>query len=347
MSSNMSIDLNNITKQSCPLTKFGCNNEHQEFENNQHYVSEQHQKLLVTLARQMTNTVEDENISTYYEKLSQSIENIEDLSEKISHCAANLSEIHDEQKILSDTIDEIKRDDSLEKDELAAMSLNQTILHHDLASIRKRVDDETLMTQCCVFDGTMIWKISNVREKMCDAQSERQVSIYSLPFYTSKSGYKLCIRLYLNGDGNARGTHMSIFLVILRGNYDNLLKWPFTYRVSFCLFDQRSIIESDSKTQPKHIIDSFRPDPNSNSFRKPQTSMNIASGIPKYCPLNILDQPADINRYIINDTMYIKVLIDFIDMPRSIIPFIFNLNVAFPVEIQQKLIENEIKRREE
>ena len=45
--------------------------------------------------------------------------------------------------------------------------------------------------------------------------------------------------------------------------------------------------------------------------------------------------------------MYIKVLIDFIDMPRSIIPFIFNLNVAFPVEIQQKLIENEIKRREE
>jgi len=118
-------------------------------------------------------------------------------------------------------------------------------------------------------------------KKMYDAQSERQTSVYSPPFYTSTCGYKVSVRLYLNGDGSARGSHISIFLVILRGQYDSLLQWPFSYRVSFCLCDQKTMIETNGTTQPKHIIESFRPDTNSISFQRPCSSMNIASGIPK------------------------------------------------------------------
>ena len=50
-------------------------------------------------------------------------------------------------------------------------------------------------------------------------------------FYTAKYGYKLCLRLYLNGDGTGKRTHLSLFIVIMRGEYDALLPWPFRNKV--------------------------------------------------------------------------------------------------------------------
>lgn len=52
-----------------------------------------------------------------------------------------------------------------------------------------------------------------------------------LAFYTSKYGYKMCLRIYLNGDGTGRGTHLSLFFVVMRGMSDALLKWPFNQKV--------------------------------------------------------------------------------------------------------------------
>jgi len=287
------------------------------------------------------------HLHEYYESLSTSTDNIEILNDKILRLNSDILLLTNQQLTFADDIKEAKTENLLQKDYIKAMSINQNVLTQDFTDMKQQVEYENLGTKHRTLDGTMIWKIYNVREKMYDAQSERQTSIYSPSFYTSETGYKLCIRLYLNGDGTARGTHLSIFLVILRGKYDALLKWPFSYRVSFCLFDQRTLIESDEVRQAKHIIESFRPDTNSISFQRPCSAMNIASGIPKFFPLVDLDQPEEINRYIINDTMFIKILIDFIGISKSILPFVFSLNIALPIQIQQKLIDEEIKRREE
>ena len=50
-------------------------------------------------------------------------------------------------------------------------------------------------------------------------------------FYTSRYGYKMCLRAYLNGDGTGRGTHLSLFFVLMRGPHDALLRWPFNQKV--------------------------------------------------------------------------------------------------------------------
>lgn len=42
----------------------------------------------------------------------------------------------------------------------------------------------------------------------------------------------MCLRIYLNGDGTGRGTHLSLFFVVMRGHSDALLKWPFNQKVS-------------------------------------------------------------------------------------------------------------------
>lgn len=54
-------------------------------------------------------------------------------------------------------------------------------------------------------------------------------------FYSSKYGYKMCLRLYLNGDGSGRSTHLSLFFVVMRGKYDALVKWPFSQKVRHVL----------------------------------------------------------------------------------------------------------------
>ena len=170
---------------------------------------------------------------------------------------------------------------------------------------------------------------------LADAQSERQTSIYSPPFYSSTNGYKMRARLYLNGDGNARGTHLSLFFVLMRSPNDPILKFPFTYKMTFCLYDQSG--------RQKHIIDSFRPDIKSNSFQRPRSEMNIASGIPKFARLDVIEQAG--NPYVQDDTMFIKVMVDFGDLPKALLPFALSLNPGLPMHYQQAMIKSETELR--
>ena len=144
------------------------------------------------------------------------------------------------------------------------------------------------------YDGTMIWKIPQFAQRVVDAQSGKYTSIFSLPFYTSRYGYKLCLRLYILGDGIGKGTHMSLFLVVMRGEFDNILQWPFTYKVTFRLLNQSG---------DKDIVDSFLPDPMSSSFKKPKTDMNVASGCPRFVSINNVKTGG----FVGDDTIFIKV----------------------------------------
>ena len=51
---------------------------------------------------------------------------------------------------------------------------------------------------------------------------------YSPPFTTSLHGYKFCLKVYANGYGSGKGSHITINVVIMKGQHDDHLKWPFT-----------------------------------------------------------------------------------------------------------------------
>ena len=151
--------------------------------------------------------------------------------------------------------------------------------------------------QATSYSGTFIWKIPEVQRRRGEARSGRTVSLYSAPFYTSRHGYKMCLRLYMDGDGSGKGTHLSFFLTLMRGEYDALLTWPFRQTVTLMLLDQ---------DKQKDIFQSFRPDPSSSSFQRPVNEMNVASGCPKFAPLSILENPS----YVKDDTMFLKCQVD-------------------------------------
>ncbi|CAF1031532.1 unnamed protein product [Didymodactylos carnosus] len=216
---------------------------------------------------------------------------------------------------------------------IRGIQLNEQILQQNLTDLTQNAEN----MQSTSYDGTFIWKIKKVAQAMVCAQSEQQSSIYSPSFYSSQTGYKMCIRAYLNGDGNARGTHLSLFFVLMRGEYDAILTWPFHFKVTFCMLDQSG--------EQRHIIDSFRPDVKSNSFQIPKTQMNIASGIPKFFPLSILQQ--DGNNYVKDDTLFIKCIVDFNLLPKMLLPYFLSLNPGLPSNVQNEMIKSETKRRQE
>ena len=144
------------------------------------------------------------------------------------------------------------------------------------------------------YDGTFIWRIRELTRRRRDAVLGNIISLYSAPFFTSRHGYKLCLRVYLNGDGSGRGTHVSFFITLMKGEFDPLLPWPFKQTVSLSLLAQDGMSGD--------ITQSFKPDEDNSSFQMPKCEMNMASGCPQFCSLAVLDNPA----YVQNDTIYLK-----------------------------------------
>ena len=63
-------------------------------------------------------------------------------------------------------------------------------------------------------------------------------SWYSPPFYTHLNGYKMCLRVDANGIASARGTHLTVFVCLMRGEFDEQLKWPFRGNITIRLVNQ-------------------------------------------------------------------------------------------------------------
>ena len=60
----------------------------------------------------------------------------------------------------------------------------------------------------------------------------------SPPFYTHPKGYKMCLVVYAGGCGDGVNTHISLFLTLMKGEYDEQLKWPLRGNFTIHLMSQ-------------------------------------------------------------------------------------------------------------
>ena len=173
-------------------------------------------------------------------------------------------------------------------------------MERQVTMLKVHVSEMELQLQASLastYNGSFMWRIPDLAKCKRDAIDGRITSLYSPPFYTAKNGYKMCIRVYLNGDGMGHKTHFSIFFVLMKGEFDALLKWPFDNKVSLILVDQN---------HRKHLVQTFKPTPESSSFQRPISDMNVASGCPQFCKLSILDD----ENYTKDDVLFIKCIVD-------------------------------------
>ncbi|XP_053137879.1 TNF receptor-associated factor 2 isoform X4 [Hemicordylus capensis] len=205
---------------------------------------------------------------------------VERVSLAAEACHRQLQLDQEKMEVLSSKVRQLERSIALK--DLALAEMERTIQEMEASS----------------YDGVFIWKITDFARKRQEAIAGRSPAVFSPAFYTSKYGYKMCLRIYLNGDGTGRGTHLSLFFVVMKGPSDALLRWPFNQKVTLMLLDQNN---------REHVIDAFRPDVTSSSFQRPVSDMNIASGCPLFCPINKMESK---NSYIRDDTIFIKAIVD-------------------------------------
>ncbi|MBN3281328.1 TRAF1 factor, partial [Polyodon spathula] len=149
-------------------------------------------------------------------------------------------------------------------------------------------------------NGTLVWKIKGFSASLREPERSVALSLHSPAFLSHPFGYRLCLRLYPRGDGVGRGSHASLFLCVMRGEWDDVLPWPFRHKVTFsCL---------DSSGGGSDVREAFLPDPLSASFQKPRAAVNVASGCPLFIRHSLLLAPH--NPYLRNDTLYIKAVIE-------------------------------------
>ena len=173
-----------------------------------------------------------------------------------------------------------------------SVALN-TVKIADMESQRRSLAEQVIHS----YNGTLLWKIYGYQRKRQDAINGIKKALYSQPFYSAQHGYKMCAKIYMNGDGFGKGSHLSLFFVVMRGEYDALQTWPFQKKITMMLLDQDN---------GDHMIDAFHSDPQSSSFQRPKSDMNIASGSPLFMPLDSLNN----RQYIKDDVMLVKIIVD-------------------------------------
>ena len=71
------------------------------------------------------------------------------------------------------------------------------------------------------------------------AKKEANEEWYSSHFYTHNRGYRFRLEVCPNGYGQGKGSHLSVFAALMRGEYDEELKWPFEGDIIFELLNWR------------------------------------------------------------------------------------------------------------
>ena len=203
---------------------------------------------------------------------------------------ASLQKGKDGVKDLSDQVQKLQH-------HLEASEQRNAKRYEDLELHMSEIKLQLQTSLASTYNGSFMWRIPDLSKCKRDAIDGRVTSLYSPPFYTAKHGYKMCIRIYLNGDGMGHRTHLSLFFVLMKGEFDALLKWPFDYKVSLILVDQN---------YRKHIVQTFKPTPESSSFQRPVSDMNVASGCSQFCKLSYLDN----DNYTKDDVLFVKCIVD-------------------------------------
>ena len=130
-----------------------------------------------------------------------------------------------------------------------------TSLIHDPTTNTEYVEDDCLRLRVVgveVYSTDLLLKTPSWQNSSAPSQSVCEFTLtkfskrkalnnvfYSTPFYTHQEGYKLRLAVYANGHGSGAGTHISVYVAIRKGKYDDQLQWPFEGKIEVNMLNWR------------------------------------------------------------------------------------------------------------
>jgi len=182
-----------------------------------------------------------------------------------------------------------------------SMSQHLTITTQQLLSLKNR--NQPVMTKDDQSHFSFIWKVEDFSQQLQNAkQEDRNIELFSEPFYTHKYGHKLKLELDPNGHGKDKGTHASVFLIVMRSEYDAILTWPFDWKIKFIILDQKP-----DNSQRENIELIFTPDRTNSdhldSFKRPTTDENDGLGIGTF----VSHETLATENYVVDGTLFLQL----------------------------------------
>ncbi|XP_070555563.1 TNF receptor-associated factor 6-like [Ptychodera flava] len=155
-----------------------------------------------------------------------------------------------------------------------------------------------------ISNGVFYWKIDRYSDIQRKASTGETNVMHSPPFYTGYYGYKMCLRINLNGTPSAHGLYVSLFVHFMQGEWDDMLQWPFSGKITLSILDQ-----SDNMEAKQHLSETLIAKPSLAAFHRPVSNRNHKGfGYMEFAPLTQLESRVD--QYIRNNSIVIKATVD-------------------------------------
>ena len=146
-----------------------------------------------------------DKMEAHLSMMAQSSKQISELKEKVQQQALQIKKQEEEVKRLVKAIGRQKQQEKQEK------------LH--MKTIFKLMADKS--------NNLVIPPVDVVMDEV-EERKRNNIHWFSPPFYSHLGGYKMRLEVYGNGIGRGRGTHVSVFVCLMKGEFDDHLKWPFS-----------------------------------------------------------------------------------------------------------------------
>ena len=177
-------------------------------------------------------------------------------------------------------------------------------------------ETQAKLSRLSVEDGgktRFIWKIKSFRESLRLVKEGVKERIESDPFYTGRYGYKLKVfaqwRCHFLGLASSKrpiyiDTDFLTGIVLMEGEYDDMLPWPFNKKITFTIIDQnkdlkerQNMTDSLSPRSPEYFNDMIF------SVRPGEKMKEVKSKLRVLTTHKILER----RRYIVNNTLFLQV----------------------------------------
>ena len=131
--------------------------------------------------------------------------------------------------MFNDAVAKMKKENEKVKRQMARMEEENNELKKKVEKLTKDIQVQRHYTTVCPVDIPM----TNFSK-----QKRENTEWKSSPFYTHLTGYKLCLAVNANGFGVHKNTYLITYLVLMRGEFDDQLKWPFRGKFQIKLINQ-------------------------------------------------------------------------------------------------------------
>ena len=128
---------------------------------------------------------------------------------------------------------------------------------------------------------------------------------HSDPFCNDDKGYKMCLRVIIDGVGKGEGSHVSVFIYLMRGLYDAVLKWPMERSFEIELLNQK--MDNKHYTNKGIKFTDKAPSANRVSSKQPDGIAPEGLGRNEFISHEDIKKETDDCQYLKNDCIFFRI----------------------------------------